>query len=127
LLLCDSNGGAEGFLSGGGVRRIAVHENLTADAVGLRFEPALPSPLGVCNSAVHSCKRGFDLAGVQFRFCQRRLENWSVQKTALLPKYSDAAAHTFDVDILTVRTCPAFKYISPINPEPHSVVAREAA
>ena len=40
---------------------IALEQYFTADAMGLGFEPTVPSPLGLCEGAIHSCVRRFKL------------------------------------------------------------------
>ena len=61
LLLRDSDCREEGFLGRCDVNWIALEQYFTPDAMGLGFEPTVASPLGLCEGAIDSCVRGFEL------------------------------------------------------------------
>jgi hypothetical protein len=73
LLLRYGDGGEECFLDWCCVRQIALEQYLTADAMGFGFEPTVPSPLGLCEGAIHSCVRRFKLPFLRLNLGQHGL------------------------------------------------------
>ena len=76
------------------VRRIALEQYLTADAMGLGFEPTVPSPLCLCEGAIsHRCVGGFKLPFFRLNLGQHGFQSDRVKGNSLLPEHRDGLAH----------------------------------
>ena len=106
LLLRNRDGGEQGFLDRHGVRRIALPQNVAADAMRFRRAPALPVPLDFCDDAVDGCERGVGFACLRFRFRQQGCKKRDEQADCLLAASRDTVAHFGDGSGRAVRITP---------------------
>jgi hypothetical protein len=70
----DRDRGLQRLLDRSGIGRVALQQNLGADAVHLRFVPMLLGALGVGERVFQTPELGIDLAGTRFSFGQGRPE-----------------------------------------------------
>jgi hypothetical protein len=75
LRLRDSDRGLQRLLGRRGIARVALQQNLGADATHLRFAPALLGALQLGKRVVQAPEPGIGLAGTGFGFGQRRFES----------------------------------------------------
>ena len=78
LRLRDGDRGLQSLLGRGGIGRIALQQDLGADAVYLRFVPALLGALQLGERIVQAPEPGIRLAGIRFGFSGVR--RWSRKK-----------------------------------------------
>jgi hypothetical protein len=74
LRLRDRDRRLERLLGSRGISRIAFQQDLAADAVHLRFIPALLGALQLGERTVQAPEPGISLAGTRFGFGQGRFE-----------------------------------------------------
>ena len=92
------------------VGRVALLEDVAADAVHLRFIPAL-GVLQLGERVVQALEPGISLAGTRFGFGQRRFESGQVPNKTLLSMNADAPPHLGQprLALAAQPSCPALK------------------
>ena len=88
------------------VRRVALEQNLAADAVRFCSEPALTTPLAIANDAVDGRQCLFRLARLRLRLGQRGHQKWNVVADILLSASRDSGAHFGKNGVSPVRAAP---------------------
>jgi len=111
LRLRDSDRGLQRLLSRRGVGRVALQQDLAADAVDFRFVPTGLSGLQVDERIVQAPEPGISLAGTRFGFGQGRFEAGQEPIPTLLPTDGKAASHLGDPRLFGIvgPLCPALK------------------
>ena len=91
LRLRDSDRGLQRLLGRRGIGRVALQQDLAADAVHLRFMQALLGALQLGERVVQAPERGIGLTGARFGFGKDRFGQ--KPNPALLPIEREAASH----------------------------------
>src|ERR1700730_5873881 len=93
LRLCHSDRGLQRLLGRRGIGRVALQQDVGADAVHLRFVPALLGAPTFGERVVQALEPSSDLAGTCFGFGQGRFETRREPNKTLLPNDVEAASH----------------------------------
>jgi hypothetical protein len=127
LLLRDGDGRQERFLGWRGIRRIALEQNIAADAVALSIKPTLSRVLAIGDNAVDSGEGSLDLARFHFPLGQRRRCERNEVAHSLLAAGRDSSAHFREPSIgaLQMPTRPRPEETAVGRQRWHSACARE--
>ena len=96
LLLCDADGGPQGFFGWRRVGGIAQQQHFSADAMELRFEGAILGSLACRHRFLNDGDRAVNIAGAGFGFGERNLVEPVEGQSVLIALKLDAAAHVHD-------------------------------
>src|SRR5262249_10200967 len=102
----------------GGIGRVALQQNLAADAVHLRFVPALFGVPQLGERIVQAPEPGISLTGTRFGFGQGRFKTGREPNETLLPFDGDAASHLAESRL--------FGIIGPLCPDLQKYRAQKA-
>jgi hypothetical protein len=111
LQLRDGDRGLQRLLVRRGIGRVAVQQDLGANAVHFGFVPTGLGRLQLGECLVQAPEPGISLAGTRFGFGQRRFETGQEPIPTLLPSDGKAASHLGECRLLGAVTplCPASK------------------
>ena len=93
LRLRDSDRRVQRLFGRHRISRVALQQDLAADAVHFRFVPALLGALQLSERVVQAPEPGINLTGTRFGFGQRRFESGQEPNKTLLPTNADAPPH----------------------------------
>jgi hypothetical protein len=107
----DGDRGLQRPLGRRGIGRVALQQDLAADAAHFRFVPALLGALYFGQRIVQAPEPGISLAGTRFGFGQPRFETGHEIMPTLLPMDGDAASHPGEGRLFGIvgPLCPALK------------------
>jgi len=126
LRLRDGDCGQQRLLGPRGVGRVALQQDPGADAVHLRFVPALLGVLQLGERIVQAAEPGISLAGARLGFGQGRFETGPEPNKTLLSNDGDAVSHLGESGLFSTvgPLCPAVQKCRPADPKGREIVSR---